>query len=187
MAYDNKLLIDTDIFKDPVSINVGSSLLLTPIYHTLLDNEAALYVLNSNNDDLKKHLPLLHADNKEKAKKILLDLLGRTVFKQSILLCIRLREQKFPIGYIHFNTPLAPTGFDDWTVDFWLGPPMQGKGIMTTALVHALLYLQKYKAPGVRALVDKDNIKSIKVMEKVGFGFQEEELTRKRYVYSVGL
>jgi len=165
MAYDDKLKVDSDIFKDLVSISVGNSLLLTPIYHSMLDNEATLYLVNSNNENLKKYLPLVHADTKEKAQTILLDFLGRTAFKQSLLLCIRPKEQKFPIGYINFNTPIAATGLNSWTVDFWLGPPMQGKGIMSAALVQGLLYLQKYNAPGVKALVDKDNINSINVLE----------------------
>jgi RimJ/RimL family protein N-acetyltransferase len=187
MAYDSKLKIDLDIFKDPVSIDIGGSFLLTPIYHSMLDSEAMLYTVNCNNDKLKKYLPLVYADNKEKAQEILLDFLGRTGFKQSLLLCIRPKAQKFPIGYIHFNTPIAATGLNDWSVDFWLGPSMQGKGIMSVALSQGLLYLQKYKVPQVKALVDKTNIDSIKVLERVGFIVHEEEATRQRLVYKVGL
>lgn len=187
MEYDEKLKIDLKIFSDPVIIDAGDSLILTPIYHTHLDEEAALYLINCKNDELKKFLPLVYPDNVEAAKNILIDFLGRTVYKLSLLYCIRLKENKFPVGYINFNTPIAETGLKDWSVDFWLGSSMRGQGIMTASLYYSLLYLKKYRVPSIKALVDKDNLDSVKVLEKVGFAFQEEEITRKRDVYIVKL
>jgi RimJ/RimL family protein N-acetyltransferase len=187
MAFDEKLKIDLDIFEESAIINVGSSFILTPIYHTILESERAFYLVNSMNEELKKYLPSVHANTKEAAEKILIDFLGRTAFKQSLLFCIRLKEQKYPVGYINFNTPISSTELNDWSVDFWLGPSMQGKGIMTLALHHALFHLQKYKVPRIIAVVDKDNLKSIKVLERVGFGLIEEEITGKRFIYGVAL
>lgn len=169
MAYDSKLKVDLDVFKDSVSIDMGVNYFLTPIYHLMVDNEAMLYAVNCNNDNLKKYLPSVFADNSENAKKILLGFLGSTAYKRSLLLCIRQKPQKFPIGYINLNFPNAATGQDNWSVNFWLGPLMQNKGIMSVALSHALLYLQKYEVPEVEAVVDINNIDAIKVLQRVGF------------------
>jgi RimJ/RimL family protein N-acetyltransferase len=187
MAFDEQLKIDLDIFKDSAIIESGSSLILSPIYHTILESEREFYVVNSNNDALKKYLPSVYADNSEKAEKILGDFLGRTVFRQSILFCIRHKTLKYPVGYINFNTPISSTGLNDWSVDFWLGPSWQGKGIMTVALHHGLLHLKKYKVPSMIAIIDKDNLNSIRVLERIGFRFIHEEITGKRFIYNKAL
>lgn len=121
------------------------------------------------------------------AKKLLIEFLGKTAFRLSLLYCIRPKEHKIPIGYINFNTPKAQTGIEDWSVDFWMGSSSRGNGLMTYALHKSLLFLRKYSVPRVKALVDKDNIKSIRVLENIGFAFQEEELSNKRFLYSVEL
>ena len=184
MAYDNRLKVNPEIFTSTVLINVGGPFTLTPIYHQILKNEAALYVVNSKSDDVKKYLPFVHADTEEKAQKILLDFLGCTAFKQSLLLCIRL--QKMPVGYIDFRTPISSKELNDWSVDFWLGEPMRSKGIMAAALSNGLLYLQEYEVPRVVTAVDKNNFISIKVLETVGFALVGETASNG-LLYSVGL
>lgn len=188
MAYDNKLKVDTEVFEKIRFIPVGDSLILKPIIPEFFEEEAMCYLINSNNVGVKKNIPEAYVENLEQAKKKLLDFSQRMIFRGSLFYCIRLIEQPFPIGYIHMNSPLTPTGLDSWTVDFWLGEEVQGNGIMTSSLVYLIDYLQSYGVPEIKALVYPDNVKSIKVLEKANFEFVHQEAGgERRYLYTIRL
>jgi len=153
----------------------------------LIDNEAMFYMVNSSGENVKKHLPLVYADNPEDAKKKLLDFIDRTLFKQSILYGIRDKNQPFPIGYIHIVSPLSPTGLNEWSVDFWMGEIAQGNGHMTDALNSMLEYMRAMQISTVKALVEIENKAAKRVLEKTGFVTQNLENGGKRILMSIEL
>lgn len=56
------------------------------------------------------------------------------------------------------------------SLGFWLGAEHWGNGYATEAVKSALLYLSSVKAPKPFATVHRDNLRSIRVLEKSGFG-----------------
>ena len=188
MAYDNQLKADTEIFEKIRFIPVGDEIILKPIMSELLDEEAMFYLVNTKTEGVKKYLPSVYAENQEQAKQKLLDFMQRMLLRGSLFYCIRDARAPFPLGYIHINSPLTPTGLDSWTVDFWLGNNSQGNGLMAASLWHLLSYLQKYQVQEVKALVHADNIKSVNVLKKVGFAFLHQETGgEKRFLYMIKL
>ena len=119
---------------------------------------------------LKKYLPNSYAEIEEVAKTKLSDQLFRSLLKASLFYCIRLKNENLPIGYINFLSPNSYPEFNDWTVNYWLGPHVRGHGIMELSLSCALSHMKKFKLQTLYAFVDNDNYKSINVLEKLGFG-----------------
>jgi RimJ/RimL family protein N-acetyltransferase len=187
MPYSSQIKADTEIFEKIRFVSVDERYVLKPTIPKLIDNEAMFYMINSKSAGVKKYLPLVFADNPEDAKKKLLDFVNRTIFRQSILYGIRDKNQPFPIGYIHIVSPLSPTGLNDWSVDFWMGEIAEDKGHMTASLNSLLNYMETMQIETVKALVDIDNIASIKVLDKVGFQALNFEQEGQRILMAINL
>ncbi len=188
MAYDKRIKADSEIFEKIRFISVGDEIILKPIIPQLIEEEGILYLFNTNNAGVKKYLPSVYVENKEQAMKKLLEFDRRMLLKQSLFYSIRFKQRPLPIGYIHLNTPLTPTGLESWTVDYWMADAMQGRGIMASSLSQILAYLQEYSVAEVKALVNTDNTKSISTLERVGFKFISQETGgEKRFLYSAQL
>lgn len=188
MAYDPKLKANSDIFEKIRFIDVQDVFVLSPIKPEILDVEAKLYLVNSKNEGVKNYIPTVYADNENEAKEKLLGFIDKMLFKASILYCIRLKSEGFPIGYIHLSSPLTQSGLDTWMVDFWLAESFQKKGIMAASLSHLLMYLESMEVVEVCAVVDPENHSSIGVLEKIGFQFEMQEKTGEgKHLYSVQL
>ena len=188
MAYDKRIKADSGIFEEIRFIPVGDELILKPIIPQLIQQEAMLYLFNTNNEGVEKYLPSVHANNEEEAVKKLSEFENKMLLKQGLLYCIRFKQKQFPVGYINLNSPLCPTGLDSWTVDFWMAESMQGKGMMTPSLYCLLAHLQERGVPEVKALVSSDNVRSINTLERVGFEFISQEAGgERRFLYSVQL
>jgi RimJ/RimL family protein N-acetyltransferase len=169
MPYSQQIKANTEIFEKIKFVSVDERYILKPIIPELIDNEAMLYMINSKSEGVKKYLPTVYADNPADAKKKLLEFIQSSLLRNSILYCIRDKNQPFPIGYINIVSALSPTGLNDWSVDFWMGEIAQGKGHMSASLDKLLDYMATMEITTVKALVDKDNIRSIRVLDRVGF------------------
>jgi RimJ/RimL family protein N-acetyltransferase len=187
MAYNPQIKADSEIFEKIRFISVDERYILKPIMPEIIENEAMFYKINSGDERMKKYLPAYYADDSETSEKHLHDLIQRSLFRQSILYCIRDKNQPFPIGYLNIISPLSPTGLNDWSVDFWMGKIAEGKGHMSASLNKLLDYMATMKIETVKALVDKDNIRSINVLEKVGFQMLNIEKGGLRLLMSVNI
>jgi len=188
MTYNKEIQGNIELFENPQTIEFKDTIILTPVFHEHLEAESLLFLKNSNTESVKKYLKNVYVESKEDAHKKLIDLMGRYLFKSSLFYCIRFKNQNIPIGYIHLNTPLALTGINSWTVDFWMGNEYQQKNIMIASLGQTLSYLQQNNVPEMNALVHVENTKSRKLLEKLGFRIEHQEQGgEKRFVYKIKL
>lgn len=70
--------------------------------------------------------------------------------------------------------------FGNWAVSYWIGKQFWGKGIAACALLH---FLPRIKVRPVYARAAKDNLASIRVLEKCGFERFDED---KGYFHARG-
>jgi RimJ/RimL family protein N-acetyltransferase len=187
--YDETIRADSNIFSFK-PIPVQENFLLRPISAKpeIFDAEVQFYKMNSQSEEVRRFLPGAFADSVDVAKEKLVQLIQKGIFKGTVTYCICEKGYPSPLGYICLNSPLVPSGYNTWTIDFWSGETMRGKALMTVS-VHTLLgYAQENAIEEVKALVDPENQKAINVLERAGFGFlgQEPEEER-RYIYGVRL
>ncbi|HLP49757.1 MAG TPA: GNAT family protein [Chitinophagales bacterium] len=173
MAYLEQWKADEVIFLEPIVIDVGSIVLTFP-NPNLVEQEAAIYYANSCDEELKRRMPGAYVDSIKNAEQKLKEFISRTLLRQDLLLCIRPKTTGIPIGYIVINSPISSTGLKDWSVDFWMGPAFQNRKLMKPCLNNVLSFLQKMKVPLVKALVDSDNIRSIKILTGLNFIYQHK-------------
>ena len=80
-------------------------------------------------------------------------------------------------GAIWVNTPklnLMKHNFSDWDVSYFLFEPFENKGIMTFALSKVIdLLFFKFDIDELAAVVEKGNIQSEKLLNKIGFVFSQ--------------
>ena len=168
--------------------HIGVYILKPPIAN-LYESEVRLYYLNCSKKDeeLFRWLPSVCVSSSEEAEAKLNNLIDGMLFKRSITYCIRPKELQIPVGYIVLNSPRAETGLNDWSIDFWMVKAYRGQGIMKGCLNNVLVYLQKMQVPVVKALVEKENIATIKLLQKLGFGFVNEERGSNRLLFAIRL
>jgi len=187
MSYNQQIKADPQIFANIRVVSVDEKHVLKPIMLGTIDKEAMFYMLNSASEEVKKYLPTVFADNPIDARKKLINFSQCTLLRQSILYCIRDKKQPFPLGYIHIASALSLTGLNDWSVDFWIGEISKGKGLMSASLEKLLDYMAVMKIDSVKALVDKDNIRSVNVLNGVGFIMENHDKEGKRILMSINL
>lgn len=88
-----------------------------------------------------------------------------------------LADQSIPIKTILYKSQVAGyvlsyEQFGDREVSYWLGKEFWGKGIATKALT---LYLEHVSKRPIYARAAKDNVGSIRVLEKCGFTLTGQE------------
>ncbi|MES2266152.1 MAG: GNAT family protein [Bacteroidota bacterium] len=187
--YDNVIRADSNIFSFK-PIPVQENFLLRPISAKpeIFDAEIEFYKINSQSEEVRRFLPGAYADTVEEAKEKLVLLIQKGVFKGAVTYCICEKGYPAPLGYICLNSPLIPSGYNTWTIDFWSGETMRGKALMTVC-VHTLLgYAQENAIEEVKAIVDPENQKAINVLERAGFVYLSQEAEgERRYIYGVRL
>lgn len=68
--------------------------------------------------------------------------------------------------------------FPQWTIDFCIFEPLEGKRFMRTPLRHVLLMLKnELGVKNLFAIVDEDNIQCLNFMKSLPFQLQPEVLT----------
>lgn len=188
MSYEKTIKGDADLFEKPETIKFKNSLIITPVNANNLKGESLCYLMNSNSSGVKKYLKKVYVQDEDEAYKKLIDLASRHLFKTSLFYCIRTVNNQIPIGYINLNSPLATDEFDNWTVDFWLGEMNENKNIMLASLGSTLGYLQQKNVQEIYAFVHIDNIKSRKLLGKLGFWIDHQEQGgENRIIYKLKL
>ncbi len=187
MPFIEHLKANSDIFEQIRNIDIPHNYVMTPIFTEALDSEAMLYWFNSQDDGVKKYLPGAYVATEEEAKTKLNEYIQRMILHNGILYSIRSIRDKFPLGYILLNSPISSSGLNEWSIDFWLNKQHRGKGLMTSAISNLLQYLQLMDVEEVYALVDKDNISSIKILDSFEFEIKETEKNGERLVYKLRL
>lgn len=165
---------DVSLFYTFSVINVNRDLIIRPIKLRQLELEGEVFFENSFSEDIQKYLPEIYPKSVGESHEILRKILINTRLHNCFLFAICLEKTNYPIGYIFCSSPL--TTFQnsneiagDWVIDFWLNKKLCGLGIMTSALPHLLLYLKEFKISKIKAFVNKNNSKAIRVLEKLKF------------------
>jgi len=185
MAYNAELKADDIIFEKMMFIKVRDSHVLKPIMADKFDAEVKMFFKNSNTEGVKKYLNSIYVSSEEEAREKLNNFMLKTIYKASLFYCIRPVELQAPIGYIHMNSPITESGLNSWSVDFWISDMFAGQNIMTLSLAYMLEYLQNNLVPEVVALVDEDNLASIRVLQKIGFKLDHKEMGGEERLYFV--
>ncbi|WP_291123024.1 GNAT family N-acetyltransferase, partial [Flavobacterium sp. UBA6046] len=173
MAIDPKLKCNPEIFEKKFSIEVGPNIILKPIFEELVKMESKFYLLNSKNEKVKKYIPFAYVEDEDSAlNKINQFIMDTIAFKTSILYCIRITDGQIPmmpIGYINLESPLSPNGLNNWSLNFWLSEHYQNKNIMVASVFNCLNFLKEMGVTTIKAIVDDDNFRSIKLLTKLDF------------------
>jgi hypothetical protein len=162
-----------NIFEKIPTLEVSSQFILRPLIYSLIDVEAEVYQENSSSESVRRYLPNAFANTKELALERIQYLVQGHVLKLILTFCIAFKENKVPFGYILCNSPLA--SFSDksgpigkWTIDFWLNEEFGGHGIVTACLKTVLFYLKQMLVPAVYFYIEFDNVKAIRIMNRLG-------------------
>lgn len=153
-------------------IPLGSNFYLRILDPTKIEEESMSYLLTSNTEDVKKHLPGAYVSDKEQAKEVL----NKHMFSIATELEIvyRICMNSGTIGYVvvgtgkmnHIRTKRRFSGF---TVDFWMMEMFRNKNIATSAVSNTVKFLFDSGLNEVYALVDPENRASQRVLEKCSF------------------
>lgn len=186
---DNKLKCNHEIFDKKHTIEVGPNIVLKPIFEESLEAEAEFYLRNSNNELIKKYLPFAYVENIQQSKSKLLYFIKETILlKTSLLYCIRITDGQIPmvpIGYVSLESPLSPNGLNEWSINFWLNESMKGKNIMVASVHKSLEFLRDFNVTKVKAIVDKENVKSRNLLNKLNF--EIEHIVSDKIIYNINL
>lgn len=186
---DNKLKCNPKIFEKKYTIDVSSNIVLKPIFEEMIDGEAMFYLRNSNNELIKKYLPFAYVENIEQSKSKLLEFVRDTIIlKTSLVYCIRITNGQIPmvpIGYVSFESPLSPNGLNEWSINFWLSESMRGQNIMLASVNKCLEFLKDFSVSKVKAIVDKDNLKSRSLLKKLNFNI--DKVFSDKIIYTLNL
>jgi RimJ/RimL family protein N-acetyltransferase len=171
------------------TIKIGQ-IILRSIYPDQIEIEAKYYHLISCDSLVKKYLPGAYTENEEQALIKINEYIHRTLSGASVLFCIARTDDKKPIGYILCNSPIlnfhnSNERVGNWTIDFWLHQGIRGKGIMSVCIMNILDHMQKMQIPKVFAYTDKENIESIRVLQKCNMKIVDETIDDKMYIFSV--
>lgn len=174
MAYNEKIQADEELFRILRAIPVNENILLRLIVKSHMDMEAIGYLDISSMSIIQKYIPYAYVRTIEEAKDKVLEFRTRTEQGGGLFYFISDLNTKIPLGCLNLASPLTETGLNSWTVDFWIHPRYQGRGIVTQSLTSALKYLKNYSVTEVRALVNGENDKSINVLSNSGFSYEKE-------------
>jgi RimJ/RimL family protein N-acetyltransferase len=194
MKYDNKIKAYSEIFEKPPVIHLNEFVIITHLVDKAIEYEAEWYYGSSHDSEIKKFLPEVYPESPKEAMDKVIGLLGKPIYKEGILLCIRNAEEKYAVGYIMLDSPLAKTGSEEWTITYWLKKTQQGKGVMYNSILAVLDYMKKMGISKVQAFVDFQNIKSENILKNLKFKkipgkfgkFQNNEL-KKSNLYEIKL
>jgi RimJ/RimL family protein N-acetyltransferase len=185
LAYNNKIQADEELFRILRAIPVNENILLRLIFKSYIDLEAIKYYDISSQPIIKRYIPYAYVSNLEEAKEKVFEFRTRTEVGGGLFYFISDLKSRIPLGCLNLASPLTETGLNCWTVDFWIHPQHQGFGIVNQSLSSALKYLKSNSVSIVRALVCKENYKSINVLDNTGF-LRETE-TDINYIYKIEL
>lgn len=157
------------IEKFPI-IKIGGPFSIAPLGLNI-EEEALTYYLTSRRDEVKKYLPRAYPVTIEDAKEIINRHAISIACYASILYCIKMNQGT--VGYINITTDRGNLQFHKWTIDFWLMKEFEGNNLMAAAASNMVKILLQNGVDEIYALVHEDNIKSQRVLEKIGFALTD--------------
>ncbi|WP_397447814.1 GNAT family N-acetyltransferase [Polaribacter sp. R77954] len=169
MKYEKDIKAYSEIFKKPPFINLNEHVIITHLVDKAIEYEAEWYYGVSQDSEIKRFLPDVYPESPKDAMKKVVGILGKPIFKEGLMLCIRSAEDKYAVGYIVLDSPLANTGSEEWTITYWLKKTQQGRGLMTNSIIAVLEFMKKMKISKVQAFVDLENIKSENILKNLNF------------------
>lgn len=126
-----------------------------------------------------KYLPNFDLSSSDKACDYFGEFMLATEFGYGFGYAIKM--DNIIMGFIFVHTPeqnKKSIHFPEWSVDFCLFQPFQGKGIMTKSLSHILFFLKtKLGVSNVYAYVDESNTACLNMLPRLPFDLQPEVLT----------
>lgn len=158
---------------------------LQPIDFGLVFNDQALQVIQifaEQSPRIKKYLPNLDLSSLEVMRKYFANLCKKTELGYEFGYAIKMNSagDNGVIGFIFVHTPdenQYAIGLPEWTLDFCLFEPLEGKGIMRNAILRILNMLKnELHVSDVYAVVDENNGKCIKLLHLLTFDCQKDKL-----------
>lgn len=132
---------------------------------------------------IKRFLPNLNLSSSEDVEKYFSVFCQKTEMQLEFGYSIKMNKHG-DVGYMGFifvHTPLfnnVAINFPQWTIDFCIFEPLEGKGFMRTPLRHIMLMLKnEMGVKNLFAIVDEDNIQCQNFMKSLPFRMQPETLT----------
>lgn len=132
---------------------------------------------------IKRFLPNLDLSSPEAVQKYFTTFCQKTEMQLEFGYSIKMNKHG-DLGYMGFifvHTPMlnqVAINFPQWTIDFCIFEPLEGKRFMRTPLRHVLLMLKnELGVKNLFAIVDEDNIQCLNFMKSLPFQLQPEVLT----------
>ena len=158
---------------------------LQPIDAGLVFNDTTQNVIKifaEQSPKIKKYLPNLDLSSNEAIAAYFLKLCQKTEMGYEFGYSIKMNSagDAGVIGFIFVHTPEEnqyAIGFPEWTVDFCLFEPLEGKGIMRNCLLRVMRILKtKMGVKELFAIVDENNAKCLKLLFKLPFDCRKDIL-----------
>lgn len=135
--------------------------------------DAKMFCELLDKDVFRKFLPGLDLSSEEALNKNFMGLIMRTECGMGFSYMLRINA--VPLGMINIETPAYNSltiNCDIWTIDFFMLPIMEHKGLMFNALISMLEFLKEtIDVPQIYALVDVENESCLRL---VGNGLLNE-------------
>ena len=181
---------NADIFTKIPVLQLNDSIEIRGINPNFIDTEAKYYLLNSNDELIKKYLPGAYVETIDESKEKINEFINRFLLSSSILFCIASKQTHVPVGYILCHSPLSSfqnsnEKTNEWLIDFWLNKEQRGRGLMYASIYTVCNYLKQMEVPALYAYSDKFNLDSIKALQKSQFIILGETIDRKMYKFGV--
>lgn len=159
---------------------------LQPIDAGIIFNEEQQQVIQlfaEKSPRVKKYLPNLDLSSTEAIAKYFSIYCQKTEMGLEFGYAIKMNKygDAGTIGFIFIHTPglnQVAINFPQWTIDFCLFEPLEGKAIMRTSILRVLDTLKNSMGiKNVFAIVDEDNTKCLRLMSNLPFDLQPDNLT----------
>ena len=145
--------------------------------------QSVVQVFASRSPRIKKYLPNLDLSSNEAIAKYFTTFCMKTEMGLEFGYSIKMVKHG-DVGYMGFifvHTPALnerAINFPHWTLDFCIFEGLEGRSFMRGSLIHVLKLLkEQMNVPDVFAIVDEDNERCLKLMEKLPFELRPEVLT----------
>jgi RimJ/RimL family protein N-acetyltransferase len=151
---------------------------LQPIDAGLIFNEQAQSVIQifaEQSPRIKKYFPNLDLSSNEKIADYFIKVCNKTELGYEFGYSIKMNSagDAGVIGIIIVHTPAEnelAINFPNWTIDFFLFEPLEGKGIMRNCLLRVMNILKnRMSVEKIYAIVDEHNTRSLKLLFKLPF------------------
>ena len=162
-------------FDKPTSIDCGAFHMIVgampKVWNQEIEAERLIQIVD--NKTVRRFLPDLSFSTTEEAEEWLIKLPLTGMIKRNLPIILRLNDPLVTIGYMMCYSPLTfdenqEDGYKGWAIEYFLDQAVWGNGIMSAALQTLLAHLQQCGIEFIRASTHQDNIRSKRILEKLG-------------------